>query len=193
MTEAEKAISEVDASLENLIKHIKEKHEEFEMKFNVLYEIKNKNDPDAVVNINLNRIKLVLADYPKLASWYLGQFEIANTRLKRTEEKYSQWYGPRAKYAEQEMKNKKEHITQATIKTKVAILYRDEYVEWQDKLAEIQSDKDMLEKRLGIIHDARYTLNALSILRPIWSEATRGDSPVDADTLNAADAEMRKQ
>jgi len=184
-------IAEVDESIEGYIKYLKEKHEEFETKFNVLKEIKSQVGTNQIKTINPDRLILVCADYPNIADWFLTEYGIVTKRLTEMEEVYVKWYGPRANYAETEMQKNKEHITQATIKTKVSILYATEYKDWQNELLKMKVDKEMLKERLKIIHDARYSLNTLSILRPIWDVATRGDAPVDANMIDAADNEMK--
>jgi hypothetical protein len=185
------AIETINTEMADLLNYFKEKHEEFVDKFTILEDIRTKESGNKYKKIDPNKLILVLANYVNLADWYLTEFETATTYLMKFEEAYNRWYGPCAAYAEKEMRTNKEHVTQATIKTKVALLWPDDFKEWELNLQKAKSDKTALEKRLAIIHDARYALNTLSLLRPIWDESTRGDRPASPAVVDAADERMK--
>jgi len=176
-------IKDAEASIEDVIKFVTAKHIEFEERFGLLKDSTAKNK-----KIDPQKCALVSAMYSTLADGYLMEYEIAAARLTALQEAYDAWETARTPVAQAEMKKNGEHVTVKAIQSKVAALYAPDYTEWQSNLREAKINKDLLEKRLGIIHDTRYTLNAVALLRSTWDQP--GSQYVSDNVLNEADKDM---
>jgi hypothetical protein len=172
-------INQMDAELTPLLKFISDKHVEFEARFNLMTRMKEK-DGSMSVTVNPNRVLEVCATYPSLYSWYLTEFQIAKTRHTALEEAYSVWFARKKIAVEQRMKISKDHMTQKAIEQNVGIEFPDEYKQWQDQLLKASTAKELLEKRLDIIHAARYSLSTTQSLRDLWASARVADQNASA-------------
>jgi len=157
-------LSRIDESMLDILNYVVEKHKKFESQFDVLRQVAGD-----VYEVDAKKAVILSAEYPKLASWNLTEYIIANTRCEKIEESWEKWLSQRTPWAEQEMNKNKEHKTQATIKSKVSVMYSEEYSKWQDHLLRARADKEIMKQRIAIIHDARASLQALSSLSMIWN------------------------
>ena len=69
------------------------------------------------------------------------------------------------------MKAAKEHVTLKSIEQKVALLWPQDYGKWKDELLKASLNKDLLERRMQLVHDSRYTFQTTSGLRDMWQDS----------------------